>query len=66
MSLVELVIELVSRRLHTIENIESPVDGAKLVCVIVGTDVAHSHVAAGAVFEAFDVWVFVLVVDSAG
>lgn len=63
-ALVKFVIELISRTFHAIKNVEAPINDMKIISVLVCTDVAHAGFTAAAVFEAFDVWVLVLIVHT--
>lgn len=64
-ALVELVVQLVPRPLHLVEDVETPVNHVKVISVLIRTDVAHAHVATPAELQGAHIWVHILVVDEA-
>ena len=42
-ALIELVVEIVPRALHFVENVKAPVDRVEVICVLVGANVAHAR-----------------------
>ena len=65
MPLIKLVVELVPRCLHSIENVEAPVYGVELVSVLIRTHVAHTGLAAHAVLQGTHMRKLVLIMNIA-
>ena len=66
MTFIKLVVELVLGSLHSVENVETPVNDAAIIGVLICTHVAHATVTAAAIFESFHVWKLVLIVQTTG
>jgi len=62
---IELLIKFITRCLHTIENIKTPVDGVVIIAMVMWAYVAHSHLASVTVFQRLYKWEFVLVMQLA-
>lgn len=65
-TLIELVIQLVSRTFHSVEDVESPVNCVEIICMLIGANIAHASLATSAEFECFDVRVFVFIMHTTG
>ena len=61
---IELIIELVSWRLHPVENVEAPVDRMEVISVFISANVAHACLTTPTILESLNIWVLVLIVNT--
>ena len=64
-TLVKLVIQLISWSFHIAKDVEPPINGMKVICMFICTDIAHALLACITVFKCFDIRILILVVYSA-
>ena len=65
-TLIELVVQLVSRTFHSVEDVKTPINCVEIICMLIGANITHASFTTSAVFECLYVRVFVFIMYTTG